>query len=210
MKYLFFEPTLLTSVGGVQTCAWNLALEMHRSGREVYLITGQGALPCPYPELSAQIMAFPFIDRKHFSKALGRRLPRIREGMSLVSASWDFLKKHASDSALIVFKPHDITGFGSRLKEFKTVCLHSEGTDFVALDRFYAKKYITKISAASHFNAWQIRSHFKRPVHVVYNGVPEYFIEAPVQPDLVQNWRKKMGADMGTRVFGYVGRMVGW
>jgi glycosyltransferase involved in cell wall biosynthesis len=210
MKFIFFEVTLLTSYGGVQTCAWNLAREFYRLGHDVKVLTGAGPLACPYPELAACVHAFPYRPREQHIQFLGRRLPKILERRSLVQASGDFLKTEAPGADLIFFKPHDLLALGGRLRDFRHVCFHSQGTDFVPFDRRLFRHHVTHVSACSHFNAWQLQKHFKRVPQVVHNGVPTHFIEMSFNQQARERWRQKFGTASGTRVFAYAGRMVGW
>ena len=210
MKYIFYERRLLTSVGGVETACWNLAREFVLQGKEVAIVTGKGDRPCPYPELEPYIRAFDFVPQAKQPKFLGRRLAKTLENLSLAKSAGDFLRDCSRESAVIFFKPNGVFALHRYLRDFKRVCFHSQGVDFCSLDRRLFEKYVTHLSACSHFNAFQNRCHFKRQPVVIPNGVTEAFLAWEMRPENRIRWRELFKTNPQRMVFAFAGRMVEW
>lgn len=210
MKYIFYERSLLTKVGGVETAAWNLAREFYALGSEVLIVTGKGPRKCPYKELEPFVCAFDYVPQANQPRIFGRRFAKILENRSLAKAADKILVNSSKQTAIIFFKPNGVYALRKRLPHFKKVCFHSQGADFVPFDRMLFNKYVTHLSACSHFNAWQNRCHFKQVPKVFYNGVPDYFLQSTFSQAARDEWRKQLSTDSKTRVFAFAGRMVKW
>lgn len=210
MRYLFFARHLLTKVGGVEVAAWNLAREFHKDGKEIVIVTGKGDKIIPYPELQEFVYAVDYKPAAKQFRLLGRGLAKILEMRSLANAAQEILAHRAQETAYIYFKPAAIWGLKRFLKPGSKACLHSQGVDCVFGDKPLSRKYTTHFSACSNFNAWQMQSHFKRPVAVIQNAVPESFLTHNAPADVRDQWRAKIDTPSDARVFAFAGRMTQW
>lgn len=203
-RIAFIEVTATVSYGGVQTAVWNLADNLATFGHSVSIFGGRGDIAPPVNNAVA-IHTFPFTPRERVPN-IGSRFQRIVERITLARYARDTLIRGEYDWAILT-KPFDffwpwISG-GTTKTRF---ALLSGGTDFYAGDRALARR-IDGWFTCSHFNAWQIRSRYKRQPKVIFNGVDtEQF--APSKADAAL--RARLGVPNDAVLFTFAGRLVGW
>ncbi len=203
MRIAFVDVTVTVSYGGVQTCVWELARHLDSMGMEVHVYGGRGRImPSGLPP-SIKVFTFPFIPRERVPD-LGSRFRRIVERLSMAVYAGRELKGRGYD-LIVLTKPFDfflpfLIGRGSRY------AFISGGTDFFAGDRRLSRG-IDHWFSVSHFNAYQIFSHYKRYPKVIYNGVDvERFRALPCNHGL----KGSLGLEGEEKVLIYAGRLVGW
>ncbi|MBF0460464.1 MAG: glycosyltransferase family 4 protein [Magnetococcales bacterium] len=199
-RIAFIEVTASWSYGGLQTWVWHCAEVLARRGHEVTVFTGEGP---PRPDLPFTVRTYPFRKRDRFPD-LGKRFQRIGERLSLIwPARDDFL--HGQFDWAIVTKPFDFFWPWFLPKTSTTrFAFASGGTDFFPGDRTLIAR-IDRLLSCSHFNAWQLSSHYKQFPLVVPNGVNcTHFAPATAAID-----RATLGLPEGL-LFGFAGRLVGW
>lgn len=204
-RIAFIDVTVTVSFGGIQTAVWRLAETLTDLGHEVHVLGGDGDLRPYAARDNLHVHTFPFKPREQVLD-LGSRYRRIVERRSMA--------KHARQALIdinpdwvILTKPFDFFWPGMMPKDSPVkFAFMSGGTDFFKGDRRLSKG-IDAWVACSHFNAWQIRHHYKRQPKVMYNGVDtEKF--AP-QTDAEQT-REQLGIGAETTLFAFAGRLVGW
>lgn len=204
MKLAFYELTAASSVGGVQTAVWELSNELASRGIEVHVISGDGPIRPGRLHPGVKVTTFPFIRRDRVPD-LGSRFQKIVERLSLTIRARKALRDGSFDVVFLT-KPFDFFAPLLAGKGRSRYALISQGTDFFPMDRRLARR-IDHWLSCSHFNAWQVMSHYKLPVKVIYNGVDTSAFR-PMPPD--EALRKAIGIKEGETVFIFAGRLVGW
>jgi glycosyltransferase involved in cell wall biosynthesis len=203
-RIAFIEVTATVTYGGVQTAVWRLADTLAGLGHEVAVYGGEGPVVPPVGKQIA-VHTFPFKPRERILD-LGSRYQRLMERRSFARHARAHLARSHYDWAVIT-KPFDF--FWPRMLPSDAptrFAFLSEGTDFFPGDRWLAKR-IDAWLACSHFNAWQIRSRYKRQPHVVFNGVDTgQFRPAPTPSPL----RASLDLNGDHMLFAFAGRLVGW
>jgi glycosyltransferase involved in cell wall biosynthesis len=203
-RIAFIEITATVSYGGIQTAVWKLAEALAALGHEVSVFGGAGSISPPVSG-NITVHTFPFTPRERVPD-LGSRFQRIVERLSFARHARATVAAGRYDW-VVLDKPFDF--FWPWLLPKSALirfAFTSGGTDFFAFDRRLARR-IHAMFACSHFNSWQIRSHYKRPVSVMYYGVDsERF--APHAADAAL--RARLGASADTVLFAFAGRLVGW
>lgn len=204
MRIAFVDVTVTVSVGGVQTCVWELARHLDSIGMEVHVYGGRGkVLPSNIPP-SIRVFTFPFIPRDRVPD-LGSRFRRIVERLSMAVYAGKELKRRDYD-LIVLTKPFDFFLPPLLGRKGRRYAFVSGGTDFFMGDRRLSRD-IDYWFSVSHFNAYQIFSHYKRYPKVIYNGVDvESFRPLPCDHDL----KESLGLRKEDRVLIYAGRLVGW
>ena len=203
-RIAFIDVTVTVSYGGLQTAVWRFAETLTRLGHEVHVYGGIGGIAPPTDCVGIRVHTFPFRPRERVLD-LGSRFQRIVERVTFA--------RHARTSVIaeeydwvVLDKPFDFFWPWFMPKNSKTrFAFTSGGTDFFAGDRQIARR-MDVLLACSHFNAWQIRSHYKRPVGVVHYGVNT----AHFAPQDATVMRAQLGVPTGTVLFVFAGRLVGW
>ncbi|MCB1737328.1 MAG: glycosyltransferase family 4 protein [Gammaproteobacteria bacterium] len=205
MRIAFIDVTATVSFGGIQTAVWRLTETLAAMGHEVHVFGGEGELRPFTPHPDIHIHTFPFKPREQVLD-LGSRYRRIVERRSMAKHAKAKLAEIAPDWAILT-KPFDFFWPGLMPAGSKTrFAFMSGGTDFFAGDRRLSKR-IEAWVACSHFNAWQIRAHYKHQPKVMYNGVDvDHF--SP-QSDAAAT-RAALGFSAQATVFAFAGRLVGW
>jgi glycosyltransferase involved in cell wall biosynthesis len=203
-RIAFIEVTATVSYGGIQTGVWKLAEALSGLGHEVVVHGGDGSI-APPANANIETRTFPFTPRERVFD-LGSRFQRLIERATFARHARAAVAAGGYDWA-IVDKPFDFFWPWIMPKDSKTrFAFTSGGTDFFRSDRRLARR-IDVLLACSHFNAWQIRSHFKRPVGVMYYGVnTERFLPIGATNDV----RARLGIAADTVLFAFAGRLVGW
>ena len=199
----FIDVTTTISYGGIQTAIWNLAQVIASKGHEVTVVGGSSDEPRDYPD-SVRRMTFPYIARDRFPN-LGNRFRKLAERLSFAYYAQRFVQNEKFDW-IILSKPFDF--FWPRIIGKSTgtrFAFTSGGTDFVALDRYFAPK-IDAWLACSHFNAWQIQARYRCFPTVMFYGVDT----TAFKPTGDSSIRANLGLKKEDIVLGYAGRMVGW
>jgi glycosyltransferase involved in cell wall biosynthesis len=203
-RIALLELTATVSYGGVQTAVWNLAEALTRAGHHVAVFGGEGSIGAPTN--GVEVHTFPFLTRERVPD-LGRRFRRSIERMSYARHARAAFIEGRYDWA-IVSKPFDFFWPWILPKNVKTrFAFISGGTDFMPLDRTLQKR-IEVVLACSYFNAWQLRTRYrKRLPIVVYYGVDVNQF-AP-RPDAARV-RAQLGVPGDAVLFTFAGRLVGW
>ena len=205
MKIAFIDVTVTVSYGGVQTAVWQLAIALADRGHEVTVFGGEGSIRPDLRGRDVAVRTFPFTPRERVPD-LGSRFRRIVERWTFARHAKTAVRTGAFDWAILT-KPFDF--FWPRLMPAASrtrFAFCSGGTDFFRGDRFLARD-ILAWTACSHFNAWQVQSHYKRFPAVIYNGVDvDQFTPGAADPAL----RAALGFGASDVVFVYAGRIVGW
>jgi glycosyltransferase involved in cell wall biosynthesis len=205
-RFLFLDVTATILYGGVQNAVWYLAKGLYDAGHDVSVFGGAGGAWQPDLEGRAiDVRTFPFTPRERFPD-LGSRFQRLGEKLSFGIHARDAVIAGRFDW-IIITKPFDFFWplLVSRQSHNRFI-FRSGGTDFFPGDRWLAR-YIDVWLTNSHFNAWQIKTRYKRYPHVIYNGVdPVRF--APQQRDT--EWRRRHGVLETEVLFVFAGRLVGW
>lgn len=202
-KIAFIDVTATTSYGGIQTAVWSLAQVINSKGHEVTVVGGASEERRDFPD-AVRRMTFPFIARNRFPN-FGNRFRKLAERLSFAYYARRSIQMEEFDW-IILTKPFDffwpkIIGRNSNTR----FAFMSGGTDFVALDRYFAP-YINAWLACSHFNAWQIQTRYRRFPKVMFNGVDTTLFK-PANGSVV---RESLGLKKDDIVFAYAGRIVGW
>lgn len=205
MNIALLDVTSTVSYGGIQTAVWELARSLHDQGHQVTVYGGNGSL---HPDLEGRniaIRTFAFTPRGKFPN-FGTRFRKLAE-------RWSFSRQAKSEVIradhdwIVLTKPFDF--FWPRLmpKGSKTrFAFMSGGTDYMPGDRQLAKG-ISAWLACSHFNAWQIGSHYKKFPNVMFNGVDtKRFSPEKKDPGL----RAALGLSKDDVLFAFAGRLTGW
>lgn len=202
-KIAFIDVTTTTSYGGIQTAVWSLAQAINAKGHEVTVVGGSSEDRGDFPE-GVRRLTFPYVARNRFPN-FGNRFRKLAERLSFAYYARRSVQQEQFDW-IVLTKPFDF--FWPRIigKHSHTrFAFMSGGTDFVALDRYFAP-HINAWLACSHFNAWQIRTRYRRFPKVMFNGVDtEVF-----KPGNGSMGRENLGLKKDDIVFAYAGRMVGW
>lgn len=203
-KIAFIDVTATVSYGGIQTAIWSLAHALTAAGHAVTVVGGASETLRSYPD-EIRRLTFPYVLRERFPN-LGTRFRKLAERLSFAYCARKSVEAEKFDW-IILTKPFDffwtkIIGTSGHTR----FAFMSGGTDFVALDRQLAPR-ISAWLACSHFNAWQIRTRYKRFATVIFNGVDTTLFK-PSQDR--SNTRQALGFAETDVVFAYAGRMVGW
>jgi glycosyltransferase involved in cell wall biosynthesis len=203
-RIALLELTATVSYGGIQTAVWNLAEALARAGHEVSVFGGEGSIRAPAN--GVEVRTFPFLKRERVPD-LGRRFRRSVERMSYARHARAAFIDGRYDWA-IVSKPFDFFWPWILPKQVKTrFAFISGGTDFMPLDRTLQKR-IAVVLACSYFNAWQLRTRYrKRSPVVVYYGVDVNRFSP--RPDAARV-RVQLGVPSDASLFTFAGRLVGW
>lgn len=204
-RIAFIDVTATVSYGGLQTAVWRLAQACARLGHQVTVYGGTGTVAAPADCQDLVVRTFPFTPREKVPN-FGSRFQRIIERYTFARRARGAVTAGQYDW-LVLDKPFDffwpkLLPTGSRTR----CAFTSGGTDFFLGDRRLARR-IDVMLACSHFNAWQIRSHYKRPVEVMYYGVDTTRF-APHVAD--PNLRLRLGVQPEEILFAFAGRLVGW
>ena len=203
-RIALLELTATVSYGGIQTAVWNLAEALVRVGHDVSVFGGEGSIKAPFTDI--KVHTFPFLPRERVPN-LGRRFQRTVERMSYARHARAAFIEGRYDWA-IVSKPFDFFWPWILPKHVKTrFAFISGGTDFMPLDRTLQKR-IAVVLACSYFNAWQLRTRYrKRSPAVVYYGVDvNQFSPRPEAARV----RVQLGVPSDAALFTFAGRLVGW
>ena len=203
-RIAFIDVTVTVMYGGLQTAVWRFAETLSRLGHEVHVYGGIGGIAPPADCAGVRVHSFPFRPRERVLD-LGSRFQRIVERATFA--------RHARTSVIaaehdwvILDKPFDFFWPWFMPKNSKTrFAFTSGGTDFFAGDRRLVRR-VDVLLACSHFNAWQIRSHYKQPVGVVHYGVNT----ARFAPRDAAAMRARLGVSADIALFVFAGRLVGW
>jgi glycosyltransferase involved in cell wall biosynthesis len=174
-------------------------------GCEVDVYGGNGEIQLPSAVPGLTVRKFPYIHRSRFP-ALGTRFRKFSERASF---AWSIRKSILTGGYdwLVVTKPLEF--FWARLipKSIATrLVFVSQGTDYFPGDRRAARR-IGCFAACSHFNAWQLYSHFRRSSRVIFNGVNvDLFHPGAADAEL----RAALGFRDEEVVFAFAGRLIGW
>ncbi len=202
-KVAFIDVTTTISYGGIQTAVWSLAQVITSKGHDVTVVGGSSAEPREYPD-GVRRLTFPYIARHRFPN-LGNRFRKLAERLSFACYARRSVQNERFDW-IILTKPFDF--FWPRIIGKNThtrFAFMSGGTDFVALDRYFAP-HIDAWLACSHFNAWQIQTRYRRFPKVMFNGVDTTIFK----PGNGSVLRETLGLVKDDIVFAYAGRIVGW
>lgn len=202
-KIAFIDVTATNSYGGIQTAVWCLAEVIAAKGHEVTVIGGEGEGRHDYPD-GVRRLTFPYIARNRFPN-FGNRFRKLAERLSFAYHARRSVRDERFDW-IVLTKPFDffwprIMGKSSPAR----FAFMSGGTDFVFLDRYFARD-IDAWLACSHFNAWQIKTRYRRFTKVMFNGV-DTTVFKPADGSIL---RGKLGLKKDDLVLAYAGRMVGW
>lgn len=202
-KIAFIDVTTTTSYGGIQTAVWSLAQVITSKGHDVTVVGGSSEEHREYPD-GVRRLTFPYIARNRFPN-FGNRFRKLAERLSFAYYARPSIQQEQFDW-IILTKPFDffwprIIGKSSHTR----FAFMSGGTDFVALDRYFAPN-IHAWLACSHFNAWQIQARYRRFPTVMFNGV-DTDVFKPANGSVI---REHLGLKKEDIVFAYAGRMVGW
>ncbi len=203
-RIAFIEVTATVSYGGVQTAVWKLAEALAAAGHEVAIFGGKGDI-APALAHPVEVHRFAFTPREQVPD-LGSRFQRLVERLSLARHARAALAAGGFDWA-IVNKPFDffwpwIMPRGCRTR----FAFMSGGTDYIPLDRVLVRR-IDAVLSCSYFNAWQLRTRYRKryPV-VIYNGVDiERFSPLHAGGPL----RQRLGVSADETLFIFAGRLVG-
>lgn len=204
-RIAFIDVTVTVSYGGLQTAVWRFAQTLAALGHQVTVFGGAGMVAPPGDCRAVEVRTFPFRPRERVID-LGSRFQRIVERASFARHARATVAEGGYDW-VILDKPFDFFWPWIMPRTSRTrFAFTSGGTDFFAFDRRLARR-IDKLLACSHFNAWQIRSHYKRPTAVTYYGVDtQRFAPAALDPAL----RARLGITVHDVLFAFAGRLVGW
>lgn len=203
-RIAFIDVTVTVSYGGLQTAVWRFAEALTRLGQEVDVYGGIGGIKPPADCAAVGVHTFPFRPRERVPD-LGSRFQRIIERATFARHARPALIAKRYDW-VILDKPFDFFWPWILPKSSKTrFAFTSGGTDFFAGDRRLANR-IDVMLACSHFNAWQIRSHYKRQVGVVHYGVNTTHFASHDETDV----RERLGVQANNVLFMFAGRLVGW
>lgn len=203
MKLCIYNVTATTHFGGLETYAWELGRAMVARGHQVDIIAGEGG---GARNADVKLRTFPFISRGRFPN-FGTRFRKLMERLSFAKNALPLIVEQNYD-AIIINKPYDLPAMwlGKRRGMRSKVLFRSGGTDFFALDRFFAGAVDYWVST-SNYNALQIERRFGCVVQRVPNGVDvSRFVRADSNPDLRRKWRVPEDATLLVSV----GRLVGW
>lgn len=205
MDIAFLDVTATVSYGGIQTAIWELATALHDQGHRITVYGGAGPVEPDLGGRDIRICRFPFTPRQRFPN-LGTRFKKLAE-------RWSFSRQaratvgQANHDWVVLTKPLDF--FWPKLMPAASTtrfAFMSGGTDYFPGDRYFARD-ISAWLACSHFNGWQISSHYKTYPKVMYNGVGvEKF--HPDRRDLAL--RQQLGVADGETLFAFAGRLAGW
>lgn len=205
MRIAFIDVTVTFMLGGIQTAVWRLTETLAEMGHEVHVLGGEGDLRPFTPHPNIHVHTFPYTPREKVLD-LGSRYRRIVERRSMSKHAKAKLAEIAPDWAILT-KPFDFHWPGLMPAKHSTrFAFMSGGTDFFWGDRKLARD-IDAWVACSHFNAWQIRAHYKHSPKVMYNGVD---IDHFAPRDDAAATRAALGFSDTSTVFGFAGRLVGW
>lgn len=205
-RIAFIEVTATVSYGGVQTVAWKLADRLTDLGHTVEVFGGAGTVVPPVRN-AIPVHRFPFTPRENVLD-LGSRFQRTVERMTFARHARAALVAGNYDWA-VMFKPFDFFWPWIMPSRCRTrFAFTSGGTDFVPFDRLLARRIDVMLSC-SYFNAWQLRTRYRKHYSVVtYNGVDvEQFAPQSHQSSTI---RKRLGVADDVVLFGFAGRLVGW
>lgn len=204
-KIAFVEVTTTVSYGGVQTAIWCLARELRTLGHSITVYGGVGTIKPDIEGTGVNVKTFPFTPREQVPN-LGTRFRRIIERLTFAwHAKHDLL---TSDyDWIIITKPFDFfLPYFLRKNNRTRYAFISQGSDFFAFDRKLAKNIHAWFSC-SEFNAWQVRSRYKKYPKVIYNGVDVNQFK-PIDTD--NELKRKLGVAHDEVLFGFAGRIEGW
>ncbi len=204
-RIAFIDVTVTVSYGGLQTAVWRLSQSLADLGHDVTVFGGDGFVLPPADCRDVKVMRFAFRPRERVID-LGSRFQRIVERLSFARHARKTVAKGDFDW-IILDKPFDffwplLLPRGSPTR----FALMSGGTDFFPADRHFAR-HIDRFFACSHFNAWQIRSRYKRPTAVIYYGVDTRRFTPGAQDT---GLRSRLGVPCSAVLFAFAGRLVGW
>lgn len=205
VKIALVDVNITVSYGGIQTALTYLAKALHDIGHEVTVFGGEGPVTPDFGGRNIDLRIYPFAHRDTLPN-LGSRFGKLAERVSFARhARKDFIAKDFDWA--ITAKPFDFFWPWILPKTCRTrFAFRSGGTDFFAGDRFLSRR-IAGWFANSHFNAWQIKSHYGIYPKVIYNGVDlERFSPAKADPAR----RAQLGLKNNDILFIYAGRIVGW
>ncbi len=204
MRVCFFNVTTTVLVGGLETYCRELASELAKLGCTIDILGGKppGSRGLQIP--GVRVVTFPFYPAEKVPVG-GTRGSRLIERLTFVYNARHFFLSQDYDIVVIV-KPFDFPAmfWSKRKKDFKVV-YRSGGREFYMTDRFFVR-CVDYFISSSHYNADQLRTHYKVPVEVIHNGVDIDKFK-PGERDL------NLAASLGlkeSKVIITVGRVVGW
>jgi glycosyltransferase involved in cell wall biosynthesis len=204
-RLALIDVTVTVSYGGVQTAVWELARALSDLGHEVTVFGGDGPIRPDLGGRPIRIETFPFTPREKVFD-LGTRFRRIVERWTFARHARAAVAKGGYDWAMLT-KPFDFFWPGMMPAGARTkFAFMSGGTDFFVGDRHFAKR-IDAWLACSYFNAWQIKSRYRRQPVVVYNGVD---VAKFAPRDDAAETRASLGVAADATLFAFAGRLVGW
>ena len=204
-RLALIDVTVTVSYGGVQTAVWELARALSDLGHEVTVFGGDGPVRPDLGGRPVRIETFPFTPREKVID-LGTRFRRIVERWTFARHARHAVAKGGYDWAILT-KPFDFFWPGMMPAGARTkFAFMSGGTDFFLGDRRLAKR-IDAWLACSYFNAWQIKSRYRRQPVVIYNGVD---VDRFAPRSDAAETRASLGVAPDETLFAFAGRLVGW
>lgn len=208
MKVALYNVTTTTQMGGVESFVWEIATRLPSHGVQVDVIGGNGTIKRSLPA-GCRVITFPYITRVRLARiplvnrsaTLCKFLERLSFGMAALP-SLLFGKYHI----IHIQKPYDLPlGVMVKFLTGAKLLFGCHGTDYIAGDRALAK-FADGAVSCSHFNAAQIREHYRLSPIVVFNGFePIIFHPQDADPTL----RARFGGASGCLLL-CAGRLVKW
>jgi glycosyltransferase involved in cell wall biosynthesis len=204
-KIGLLDVTATVSYGGLQTAIWQMAIALSDLGHEISVIGGKGLIEPDLKGRPIQVLTFPFRPRKHFPN-LGTRFRKLAERLSFLGHARKAVVAESFDW-IVITKPYDfLWPWLMPAKGTTRFAFLSGGTDFFRGDKILSGR-ISAWFSCSHFNAWQIRNHYKIFPKVIFNGVDTDMFK-PSEEGL--QTRTQLGVAESEILFGFAGRLVGW
>lgn len=203
MRFVFYNLTSTTKLGGVETYTWQLANELVARGHQVTVIGGMGDYrPASLPEELA-VTTFPFAPREKIPN-LGSRFRKLGERLSLAVRAVPHMNRLKPHGVILV-KPYDIpAAILTRRKTGAKLCYHSGGGEFFPGYAALVKR-LDYFCACSAYDARDIEKNTGVTPHINHYGVDtENF--RPMEPDA--QMARRWGVDPNSRVIASAVRLV--
>ena len=187
MRFVFYNLTSTTKLGGVETCTWQLAKVLAAKGHRVEVIGGKGDYSPGFLPGGITIVTLSFVPREKIPD-LGSRFRKFGERLSLAVRAVPYMNALKPHGILMV-KPYDIpAAIFTRRRTGAKLCYHSGGGEFFPGYAALTKR-LDYFCACSAYDARDIEKNTGVTPQVNHYGVDTESFR-PMEPDsqLARRW----------------------